>query len=112
MLSNINCKPIVCVTEQEPGVSVVCLRNYLLRSILMRHPTNLTLKILLTVSDISLIPHQALPSEELLDEKHQRVDIPAHSRAAYNGHLRLKDWKRISAESFLMSLRRSNQSGD
>ena len=40
--------------------------------------------------------------EEMMDGQHQRVDIPAHARAAHKGLL-LKNWKRISAESSLMS---------
>ena len=42
-------------------------------------------------------------AEEMLDGQHQRVDIPALARTAYSGLLQ-KDWKKISAESSVMSL--------
>ena len=48
-------------------------------------------------------------AEEMLDGQHQKVDIPANASTAHKGSCR-KGWKRISAESSLMSLRWPNRS--
>ena len=40
----------------------------------------------------------------MLDGQHQGVDIPAHAKTTYNSRLqKKKDWKKISAESSVMS---------
>ena len=51
-------------------------------------------------------------AEEMLDEQHQRVNIPARARTAYGGLLQKTDWKRISAESSLVSPQQPNWSRD
>ena len=42
-------------------------------------------------------------AEEMPDGQHQRADISGHARTARKGLLQKKVWKRISAESSLMS---------
>ena len=45
-------------------------------------------------------------AEEMQDGQYERVDIPAHIRTADKGFLQKKNWKRISAESSVMSPQR------
>ena len=42
-------------------------------------------------------------NEEVLNGQRKRVDFPAHARTVHNDLPRKKDWKRISAESSIMS---------